>query len=102
MPIFETLAAMTDWVDDKKFNYSPVSADARALLADIKQSGDKTVVGDITESGTMEIENEEITDGETGTTVTNNQNTVYDKFMIGLLNKTPYSTVEGEFENRVL
>ena len=102
MPIFETLAAMTDWVDDKKFNYSPVSADARALLADIKQGGTKTVVQEITQSGTMEYENEQITDGETGNTVTNNQGTVYDKFMIGILNKTPYSTVEGQFENRVL
>jgi len=102
MPIFETLAAMTDWIDDEKFNFSPVSADARALLADIKQSGTKTVEQDITTSGTMEVQNETLTKGITPVSVTNNQNTVLDKFVIGIMNKTPYSTVEGQFENRVL
>ena len=102
MPIFETLAAMTDWEDDKKFNFSPVSADARALLADIKQCGTKTVVEDMTTGGTMEVQNESLTKGITPVTVVNNQNTVFDKFIIGIMNKTPYSTVEGQFENRVL
>jgi len=100
MPIFETLAAMTDWIDDKNINYSPVSADARALLADIKQAGTKTVVEGITTSGTMEVQNETLTVG--GVEKVSNQNYVLDKFMIGIQNKTPFSTVEGEYEHRVL
>ena len=100
MPIFETLAAMTDWIDDKNFNFSPVSADARAMLADLTQTATaKTVVEDITTGAVLPIENESLT--KASVTVTNNKNTVYDKHIIGILNKTPRSTVEGQFTNNV-
>ena len=44
--IFETLAAMADYADDKKFNFSSDAAQAKTVIADARNTGAKTVIDD--------------------------------------------------------
>lgn len=97
--IFETLAAMADYADDKKFNFSSTAAQAKATLVDVKSTGAKVVVNSITASGTMPYSNETLT--VAGVVKVNNQGDWYNQHMVGLQNKTPRKVVEAESTNVV-
>jgi hypothetical protein len=91
--IFETLAAMADYADDKKFNFSSSAAQAKATLEDVKSVAAKVVVGDVTKSGVMQYSNETLTVG--GVVKVNNQGNWFNQHMIGLQKKTPRKVVEA-------
>jgi hypothetical protein len=98
--IFETLAAMADYADDKKFNFSSTAAQAKAVLADVKQtSAAKTVIADVTKSGAMQFSNETLIVG--GVTKVNNQGDWFNQHMVGLQQKTPRKAVEAASSNVV-
>jgi len=97
--IFETLAAMADYADDKEFDFSSTAAQAKTVLEDATSVEAKAVIGDMTQSGTIQIENETLT---INTTVkTSNQNDWYNQHLVGLQQKSPRSVVEGNFQNAV-
>ena len=99
MPIFETLAAMADYADNKGFDFSSTAAQAKTVLEDATNAGTKTVIDDVTKGGTIQIESETLTVGTTDKT--SNQNDWYNQHLIGLQQKTPRSVVEGNFQNVV-
>lgn len=97
--IFETLAAMADYADNKGFDFSSNAAQAKTVLEDATNAGTKTVIGDMTQSGTIQIEDETLTINTTAKT--SNQNDWYNQHLVGLQQKSPRSVVEGNFQNVV-
>jgi hypothetical protein len=97
--IFETLAAMADYADDKKFNFSSVASQAKATLDDVKSTAAKVVVGPVTASGTMNFSSETLT--VAGVTKVNKQNDWFNQHMVGLQKKTPRKVVEASMSNVV-
>ena len=92
MPIYETLAAMADIADDKKFNFSSTPAQAKTALQDVANTGTKTVIDEITAAGVMNIANETLTVG--GVEKTNNAFNNLNQHVAGIQAKTPRKTVE--------
>lgn len=92
MPIYETLAAMADYADDKKFNFSSDAAQAKTVLVDVDNEGTKTVIDDVTKAGVMDIANETLTVG--GVEKVNNQFNNLNQHVAGIQAKTPRKTVE--------
>ena len=99
MPIFETLAAMADYADNKGFDFSSTAAQAKTVLEDATNAGTKTVIEDMTQSGTIQIQDETLTVGTTDKV--SNQNDWFNQHLVGLQQKSPRSVVEGLFENVV-
>jgi hypothetical protein len=97
--IFETLAAMADYVDDKKFNYSSDAAGAKTVLTDAKNTGAKTVIDGFTASGVLTVTSETLTIG--GVERTNDPLNHLNQHITGIQDKTPRATVEGNFEDIV-
>lgn len=98
--IFETLAAMADYADDKKFNLSSTPVQAKATLVDVKNSTTaKTVVAPMTVSGVMQFSNETLVVG--GVTKVNNQGDWFNQHLVGLQKKTPRKVVEAAMSNVV-
>jgi len=97
--IFETLAAMADYVDDKKLNYSADAAGAKTVITDAKNTGAKTVINEFTTSGVMTVTSETITVG--GVSRTHDPLNYLNQHVIGIQNKTPRATVEGDFQDIV-
>lgn len=92
MPIFETLAAMADYADDRKINLSSTSTQVKNVLIDVDNTGLKTVIDEMTKSGTMKVVNETLTVG--GVEKVNNQLNNLNQHIVGIQGKTPRKTVE--------
>jgi hypothetical protein len=97
--IFETLAAMADYANNRGFDFSSDAAQAKTVLEDATNAGTKTVIEDITAGGTIQIEDETLTVASTDKV--NNQNDWYNQHLVGLQQKTPRSIVEANFQNIV-
>ena len=97
--IFETLAAMADYADDKKFNLSSTAAQAKTVLTDARNTGTKTVIDEMTKAGVLTITSETLTVG--GVTKTHEPLDYLNQHIVGIQNKTPRKTVEANESGRV-
>lgn len=97
--IFETLAAMADYADNKAFDLNSTAAECKSTLEDVTNTGTKAVIQSMTTSGTMNVTNEVLTVG--GVTKTNNQNDWFNQHMVGLQQKQPRKVVEANSSNVV-
>lgn len=90
--IYETLAAMADWANDKKFNLNADAAQAKTTLEDVANTGVKTVIQEMTTAGIMAVANETLTVG--GVTKTNNAFNNLNQHIAGIQTKAPRKIVE--------
>ena len=97
--IFETLAAMADWENDKKFNLNADAAQAKTILEDARNTGTKTVIDEMTKSGVMTVTTETITVG--GVTKTNDPLNYLNQHIAGIQSKAPRKTVDENSTDRV-
>ena len=78
--IFETLAAMADYNDNKKFDNSPnVAYDKATMLA-------------LSVAGKLTLKSETLTVGSK--TLNNSESDKYKFFVDGIMNRTPMATVQ--------
>ncbi len=98
--IFETLAAMADWQNDKKFDLDADAAQAKSVLTDARNTGTKTVIEEMTTSGVMTVTSETITIN--GSSRTHDPLNYLNQHIAGIQNKTPRKTVDENSEDRVL
>jgi hypothetical protein len=97
--IFETLAAMADWENDKKFNLNADAAQAKSILTDARNTGAKTVIQEMTTSGVMTVTTETITIN--GVSRTNDPLNYLNQHIAGIQGKTPRKTVDANSTDRV-
>lgn len=97
--IFETLAAMAQWNNNKKFDFTASAAQCRANLVDVANTGAKTVINAQTTSGVMLVTNETLT--VNGVAKTNNQFDWFSQHVRGLETKAPRKVVEAAMTNVV-
>ena len=90
--IYETLAAMADWLDNRRFDFGSSEAQVKAVLDDFRGGNVDNVVDDVTNSGTLTLSNEVLTID--GTTLTNDKNSRLDDYLVGMQDKTPRKVLE--------
>ena len=94
--IFETLAAQADWLNDRSHNFNSSEAQAKTVLDDYRDGNADGVVNDVTNGGTLFIENEVLTIGSR--TITNDKTAVYDNYLVGMQDKTPRKVLEDDID----
>lgn len=97
--IFETLAAMADYADDQKFNFSSDAAQAKNVITDARNTGTKTVIDEMTKGGVLTVTSETIT--VAGVAKTHEPLDYLNQHILGIQNKTPRKTVEDNESGRV-
>ena len=97
--IFETLAAMAQWNNNQRFDFTATAAQCRDNLVDVVNRGAKTVIRPQTLSGVMNITNETLTIN--GVAKVNNQLNWFNQHMRGLETKAPRKVVEDAMTNVV-
>ncbi len=80
--IFSTLAAISDYTDDKKFNFSPEVSD------------NETVINSKVEDGKMSVKNEVLT--VRGRAINNNEPKKFSYFVDGVLNKKSMQSMQED------
>ena len=97
--IFDTIAAMAQWNNNKKFDFQASATLCRANLVDVANTGTKTVINDQTISGVMGVTNETLTIN--GVAKVNAQYDWFSQHIRGLETKAPRSVVEAAMTNVV-
>jgi hypothetical protein len=96
--IFETLAAMADWNNNRKHDLTTTQSQANATLVGFRDRDGS--VDQITNSGSLTLSNEVLTIN--GQTINNDKAGVYDEYLVALQNKTPRKVLEDTLSPDVL
>ena len=91
--IYETLAAMADWLDDRRHDFQSSNVQAKTVLDDFRDGNANGVVDAVTNSGSLFIPNETLTVGNKFI-MNNDKTAVLDDHITGIQGRTSRKELE--------